>query len=62
MFSAFKRSWIAAFGTLSNVFEMLEFVASSGRTIAEELDLTTKLESGSTIRQLTKQLALLDAA
>ena len=62
MFTAFKRSWIAAFGTLSNVFEMFEYVASSGRTIAEELDLTTKLESGSTIRQLTKQLAILDAS
>ena len=62
MFQSFKRSWVALFGTISNVFESTEFVTSSVRTLAEELDLTTKLETGSNIRIFTKQLALLEAA
>ncbi len=62
MFQAFKRSWVAFFGTASNVFESLEFVTDSARTISEELALTTKLESGSNVHLLTKQLAALDAA
>jgi hypothetical protein len=62
MFQAFKRSWVAFFGTTSNVFESLEFVTDSARTISEELALTTKLESGSNVHLLTKQLAALDAA
>ncbi len=62
MFQAFKRSWVALFGTTSNLFESLEFVTDSARTISEELSLATRLESGSNVHLLTKQLAALDAA
>lgn len=60
MFQAFKRTWIAVFGTLSNLAEATEFLTESARTLAEEVSLTTKLESGANVSQLQKQLALLD--
>jgi hypothetical protein len=56
MFQAFKRTWVAFFGTISNIFEATEFGSNVIRTVAEEASLTQSLESGATIRNLTKQL------
>lgn len=49
------------FNGFGNLFSAFSHITKVTDIMAEEMELTTQLESGSTVRQLTKQLAMLEA-
>jgi len=50
------------FHGFGNLFSAFAHITKTGDILAEELELTTQLESGATVRALTKQIAALEAA
>ena len=50
------------FNGFGNLISAFAHITKTGDILAEELELTTQLESGATVRALTKQIALLEAA
>ena len=62
MFKAFNLMATHLFHGFGNLFSAFAHITKTGDILAEELELTTQLESGATVRALTKQIAALEAA
>ena len=61
MFKAFNLMSTHLFNGFGNLFSAFAHITKTGDIYAEELELTAQLESGATVRALTKQIAALEA-
>ena len=50
------------FNGFGNLFSAFAHITKTGDILAEELELTTQIESGATVRMLSKQIAAAEAA
>ena len=62
MFKSFNSMLTNLFNGFSNLFESFSHITKVTTIYSKEMELTAELESGATIRSLTKQIALLEAA
>lgn len=62
MFKSFNFMFTNLFNGFGNLFSAFAHITKTGDIYAEELELTAQLESGATVRQLQRQIDLLEAS